>query len=124
MVTQRLHDIFDQTDIDRMTLAENFNLILRVQSYIDNSFSLLVLIFSLSVALLAFSAGKTIVIVLASIMILVVISYGYFVLLTAGPILRKFPAYNRINLAFYYIEVTLLVLIYAAMIYYRSTRLV
>lgn len=92
--------------------------VMRIQSYIDNTFRLVIFIYSLALALLAFSKGKPVLVILTTLIITMVIIYALFVLITLGPLVLRFKQYNRFHLVFYYIETVLLIAVFFAVMYY------
>lgn len=103
---------------ENLTSHQKLEYVLKLQKYIDDTFRLIVFIYSLALALLAFGKGKPLLVILSSLLIVVALIYGNYVLFTIGPLLKRLERYGRIHLVFYHIEVILLICIFWAVMYY------
>lgn len=108
---EQLADAFKTTDLTPQAL-------IGLQSYMDGVFRLIILIYSLSLAALAFSKGYLIISLILSLMILLSIAYGFYTIVTVGAVMKKIPGYNPVNLIFYYVETSFLILLFLSVMYY------
>lgn len=117
-MSRSISSVLDEEALAKLTKAEKLDVALKLQNYIDSSFRLIVFIYSLALALLAFAKGMKGLVILASLMVLMVIIYGFYILATVGPLLKRLRVYSRFHLVFYYVEVILLVFIFLAVTFY------
>lgn len=113
-----------------MSLADKFKLriankdnvsaadLIMLQSYMDGIFRLIIFIYSLALAVLAFTHKYIFIFVVLFLIIVFCIVYAFFTLVTVGSILLEFEDYNKFNLAFYYIETILLTLLFGGILWY------
>jgi len=92
--------------------------IIALQAYMDGVFRLIIFMYSLALGVLALTYKYKFIFVLLFLVIVFCISYAFFTLATIGDILLSVDAYNRFNLAFYYIETILLTLLFCTITYY------
>jgi hypothetical protein len=103
---------------DTLTTRDKLDLALKLQNYVDSSFRLIVFVYSLTLALLAFSKGMKVLVIFSCVLVLMVLIYGFYILASAGPLLTRMQVYSRFHLVFYYIEIILLVMIFLSFVYY------
>lgn len=108
----------DDTSVEKLSKREKLDLALTLQNYIDSSFRLVIFVYTLALTLLAFSKGMKVLVILSSLMVLMVLAYGFYILITVGPLLTRLKVYSRFHLVFYYVEVILLVMIFLSVTYY------
>ena len=88
-----------------------------LQSYMDGVFRLIILIYSLSLAALAFTQGFRVITLILSCLILTSLAYAFFTLATVGSVLLKIDGYNKLNVVFYYVGTGLLTLLFFAILF-------
>jgi hypothetical protein len=88
-----------------------------VQSYMDGVFRLIIFIYAFSLSALVVSKGYPVITLLLSLLIILAIAYAYYTIGVVAEVLTNIPAYNPINIIFYYIGTTLLALIFITFIY-------
>lgn len=88
-----------------------------LQNYIDNSFRLTILLYMLSVATLHFAQKHVFLLIIVSSMVFLALSYSLYITATIGNDLQKIEGYEKFNIAFYYVEIILLLLLYIALIF-------
>lgn len=90
------------------------------QSYIDNVYRLIILTYGIIIAVMSLfnNIKYYFIISICSLIILLSLAYGFYILVTVGEILLTIDGYNSFNLAFYYIATILLLILYLTIMVY------
>jgi hypothetical protein len=110
--------LFNKINTGQLRLED----ILSLQNYIDSVFRLIVLVYTLSIAVVAITNGHVLVWILASLLIIVSLLYALFTTYHVGKYLLTIPGYHPFNVWFYYTEVVFLIILYVVMVYYYYNR--
>lgn len=92
--------------------------VIALQAYMDGVFRLIIFIYSLSMAVLAFTYKFPFIFTILFLVIVFCLSYAFFTIATIGGILITLEGYHPFNLAFYIIESILLTLLFLGILYY------
>lgn len=83
--------------------------VLQLHAYMDNTFRLIVFVYGVALAVMAFARLKDFkeVVLVASALIVLVLAYALYVVVEVTRILRHQVGYSKMNSAFYYIATIL-----------------
>ena len=95
-----------------MSLTE----ILALQDHVDGVFTMIILMYSLAVAVAAITYANKSVVVISTIIIILSITFALFTLFNVNKIVGTVPGYHKLNIWFYFIQCILLFLLYIYMI--------
>lgn len=92
---------------------------LLLHSYMDNTFRMIIFIYTLAISVVAITKGHPIIWITSSLMIILSISYAIFVIYNIGNLLREHVSnYHTFNIWFYYAQCAFLIILYISMLYY------